>query len=192
MLLDVIWAEDSFLYAPRLAAPNPDTPTTPPSDHDSSAISIPIVDDEPVPAPIPHVPVPIPVPAPAPIPIHLPPPSESATPPRIQSPLPVPAAPRCGTHQRYMPKEFWQADAPLILQAPHPDTPPSPSPSTSVHQPLVEDSLASNDESESSDDSLAMEALEQSLLTFAGIDKEYVHFTIDQAIQYAHSGWCGE
>ncbi|KAG8766546.1 hypothetical protein FRC15_006253, partial [Serendipita sp. 397] len=32
---DVIWAEDSFLYAPRLA--NPDTPTTPPSDHDFSS-----------------------------------------------------------------------------------------------------------------------------------------------------------
>ncbi|KAG8806472.1 hypothetical protein FRC19_007236 [Serendipita sp. 401] len=136
-----------------MAAPNPDTPTTPPSNHDSSAIPIPIIDDEPVPAPIPH----------------------------------VPAASRCGTHQRYMPKEFWRADAPLILQAPRPDTPPSPSPSTSVHQPLVEDSPASDDESESSDDPLAMEALEQSLLTLAGIDKEYVHFTIDQAIQYAHS-----
>ncbi|KAG8822484.1 hypothetical protein FRC18_011018 [Serendipita sp. 400] len=114
-----------------------------------------------------------------PIPIHLPPPSEPVTPPHIQSPPLIPATPRCDTHQRYMPKEFWRADAPLVLQAPRPDTPPLPSPSTSVHQPLVEDSPTSNDESESSDDPLAMEALEaleQSLLTFASIDKD-LHYS---------------
>ena len=46
--------------------------------------------------------------------------------------------------------------------------------------------LLDND-SDSSEDPLALEALEQALLSVAGIDQDSVQFTLDQALEYVHS-----
>jgi hypothetical protein len=174
---DVIWAEDHFYYPPRLDPPVFGTPASLP---EPSVLGIPHIEDAPdddggAPAAPPAVPQPVP----APVPAH----PEPVTPPRVHAPVVVPP-PLRPKRTRYKPQEFWRVGAPLVPHSPVQE-PPSPTPARSTVEPasLVEDS----DSSEDPIDLLATEDLEQGLLAMAGITKDGVLFTLDEAIHYAYS-----
>lgn len=206
---DVIWDENNFLYPPKVGAPlpnptprpNPPQLVVPPSlstfidddlDAPPSLFSTPTVNDT-VHA---HVPSPSPSTTPETTPE---PTSTSTSAPSPTAPSPAPAAnddqasSRRSSRPKFKPVEYWKVNAPRIpYSSPAPDsresTPTStttiPLP-TAVSTPLPD--VLEHESDEESDDPLALKAIEESLLTMAGIGNEYVEFSFDQAVEYAYS-----
>ncbi|KAG8761955.1 hypothetical protein FRC15_008742 [Serendipita sp. 397] len=177
---DVIFDESSTYYPPKIGAPPASTVTT---TQPLPLSYVAFLDDEPDQGGIDAIAALVPIP-PAPVPAPEEPQPRPITPP--PRPVPPPDAPRRGTCQQFLPHEFWRAGAPLVPYPSRDSTPDSPSPSpTPVPLPTITES--DGEDSESSEDPLAMySAVQQSLLAYAGIADDTVDLTLEEAVEYVY------